>query len=181
MKSAQQTMDCIRLIPGPLNDSEINKIINNINMQHYCDRKNCYLNIFCDSAGNTDFNAAIQFFRDCRECTRLKTKTEREYFLIDSFKKLIIGKETIISDTTSIRFVHNWQLGGNKVCRKTWANAYKYTLYELDKCSDILRDNFETTSLTHKPYSDSHLHSYTFNETESMFMANATENDYGNE
>ena len=109
------------------------------------------------------------FFKQCWETTRVKTKSEQETFLISRFK------ESLKQSSSSGDFRHEWQVGDGcrlAVCRRTWYTVYGFTKYEVDICASILKHNFEATSLTHKPYADTHLHEFTHAETVRIFEDN---------
>jgi hypothetical protein len=181
MSKPRHNTNDIKLVIPQLKDSEINSILNDQYTQNCCTKRNCLIRCFTDIDSNrVCYDNAIEAFRNCREITRTKNSVERQAFLIDGFKKSIIEIETDgVSD--SIRYNHCWKLPGysDKVCRLSWAKAYNFSPYELDKCSTILKQNFHASSLSHKAYTDATVHAYSYNETEAIFMSNVVDSDYG--
>jgi hypothetical protein len=176
-------------IPPPLSQQDIMSKIHSLG--NCCRRKkNCFLDIFSSEGGSKiDFNSAVDFFRECWEITRVKTKSEKETFLISEFKESLKPRRNEESD-----FDHVWRLKVStvknpsqtiwrhancglklRVCRKVWYTVSGFTKWQVDKCSKVLRGNFEATTLSHHPFSDSTLHPYTYNETAEIFAANLPE------
>lgn len=150
----------------------------------------CYAKHFEDAGGAVDLSRAAEYMQSNLEVTRTKNKEEKGLFLFAEFKRSIVATPA----RSEKYFENSWTLPGPTsritVCRQVWCQAYNFSPYLINKCSQALRDNSDATAFSGRPYDDSTLHGYTYNETEEMMIENVTEecadgsatlsNDYGN-
>jgi hypothetical protein len=155
-----------------LTDIEIVTLFGSSNFTKCCSRGSCILSLFVNTEGSTDMNAAIEYFRRCRELTRTKDKEEKSLFLLEQYRNCLVNQ-------SGNRFASIWTLLDKKdVCRKSWGLAYDFTKYELDICSEKLKEDMGIVKLSTTAFTERTLHS--FNYTETIEMMNDNLLDPGN-
>lgn len=61
--------------------------------------------------------------------------------------------------------------------RFAWAFVNGYTQFELEKCSGVLKIDFEAETLTHKPYKDDTIFDFNIAEVEAIMKNNLVDKD----
>lgn len=168
-----------------MNDEEVVTYIDK-KMSKCCNVSNCFKRLFTKGS-NINYNEMIAVFRNCREETRMKAKPAKQIHLMLLYKATIINAEQFEQNELKFdeeglpiycferpAFVHSWivRSGLDVGCKKTWARLYDFTPYQLDECSKALKENFSTTAIGTRSFTDATLHPYTYNQTEELFHNN---------
>jgi hypothetical protein len=168
-----------------MNDDEVVTYIEN-KMSNCCKVKNCFKRLFTKGS-NINYNEMIEVFRNCREEIRMKPKPAKQSYLMRLYKATIINAEQFEQNELKFdeeglpmycferpAFVHSWIVRSSLDvgCKKTWARLYDVTPYQLDECSKALKENFRTTAIGTRSFTDTTLHPYTYNHTEELFHNN---------
>jgi len=129
---------------------------------------------------SVNYRGAFEFVKKYREKLEIMTKEERDVYLIARFKETILQRKVWRMKggggaALKKRFVHKFYLEEFEVCRNAWRMVYGFSKYEIDKASEALKNNWESTAIgSQRVWRDDHVHEYTYEETANIFVANST-------
>ena len=63
------------------------------------------------------------------------------------------------------------------VCRRAIASLYGFTPYKIDLTAQVLKQNFNSSIISHRSYSNETVFNMTFNETQAIFESNVEDAD----
>ena len=168
---------------GPIDDRVSVEKINSLN--NCCSsggNLGCWNMHFVGNDGRVKFDDAVLLFNECQELTRNKNRFELDSFVQEKFRESIVSEK--IQEDGTIQFNMAYYIRQNmKVCKKAYAMAFGITVYHLERCSAALKESTSrrVNAITVREYSDSHIHSYNYLETENLFKANLPEDIVGKE
>ena len=140
--------------------------------------ENCFLS--CPSVANVqnddiDMNKAFDYLRQCRALSDNKNKEEFQKFIAKKFEESIVRT---LDQANGKVFEHKFLLPNkDEVCRQVFAFAFKFTAFDLDKCSTLKKrtDGDLVYKKNFIPWGDGYIPDYNYFETESIFRSNCKE------
>ena len=135
-KTPKQKSALLDDIAAPLTDGDIMCLISG-QLSKCCSKGNCFLNHFTStsissdrSSKNIDYNAAIIFFRECRELTRTHSREERDLIMMREFRSTISMDSSIFTEGKRVsKFEHT-----SPSVRCGLIESRHYQIYLCDVC-----------------------------------------------
>lgn len=155
----------------PLTDQDAWSILNSCCCQAV--NMGCLKAHFKTSTGETDLNAALTFVKSCREITASKDPTELDTFIKEQFYKSMAPKRNSEGKISTISM--NYRLPfDRKVCKKAFAAAYGFSVYKLEVCSRLIKENPNERigQIAHRQWKDDHIPDLTFRQMEEICRTN---------
>lgn len=153
-------------------------IFNNIQSQSNC----CQPSISSDIRsvlehftvnGQVQFTEAVSFYRKCREKVIYKSKEEKEQFLLEQIRRCKVG-EVFLQRKKERKYKFKYEIDGYQLCRHSFCYLYDISVRQFEACIAAMKstgvDHLKTYNI--RPFKDSTLHKFNYNETEALFKDN---------
>jgi len=120
----------------PLHEATAAKILSKIKCScsqpyvHNNEKLGCAFAAIKTESNIPDLAATVRGFLDCRDMVLRKTRIERDHFMQKRFFESVASKiETKLGKT---KYVMNYLINGNKVCKHTYAKFHDVTKQRVD-------------------------------------------------
>ena len=118
-----------------------------------------------------DWNGITDLIQAARSLLLRKTRDEKHIFIQKMFEESI--EENVVNKIGDIVFKMNYKLHGNlKVYKKIFAFVYGISVYNLELCSNAIKQNSTLNLFKLRKFYDDHIHDYNLFETEHIFKSN---------
>lgn len=133
----------------------------------------CIQTIFRSEGSDAfDLFGALEFIHSAR-LERGKIVDAQLDAFIQEKVRCSVSEENVLANG-NIQFRRKWVHRGHEVCRKTFSLLFNISKHKLDSCAAALKlsETRRVAAIKHKGYNDSHIHNYTYVETEEIMKTN---------
>jgi hypothetical protein len=123
-------------------------------------------------AFSADLPKALSFIKSARLEKGKLQADQLDKFIQEKVRKSISGRK--VNNKGDLQFEYNWSHNGIELCRDSFSTIFDTTKHVLNACSTAfkLTETNRVSSIQHKEWNDSHVHNFTYAETENIMKTN---------